>query len=102
MKRILFVLLLTAIAGSVHAEAFRCGTRLVTDLVRSPVLGRPAVACPREVEAPGPDVEHGSGEPDLPQSMGHRRPSLLYAYTVFVCPVRTVANGMFSALSGSV
>jgi hypothetical protein len=31
MKRILFVLLLTATAGSVHAEALRCGTKLVTE-----------------------------------------------------------------------
>jgi hypothetical protein len=31
MKRILFLLLLAATAGSVHAEAFRCGTKLVTE-----------------------------------------------------------------------
>jgi hypothetical protein len=31
MKRVLLLLVLTATAGSVHAEAFRCGTKLVTE-----------------------------------------------------------------------
>jgi hypothetical protein len=49
MKRLMFLLLLTAAAGSVQAEAFRCGNKLVTE---GDTRGEVAAKCgdPTEVD----------------------------------------------------